>query len=158
MVGLRGHGFDTRDDPHLLRLFQLFGHRLVQRYPRRRAADQPATSRRQRETSPVDRARIDRAGTRGLCRHQTSPDLLDRAHDVPSSTTSAALEVPEQAHGSRPAGPSADQKTRMRPIGQSPSHPQGKWPAWNQKSCSRKYVHSASGEAMISASSIETNS
>ena len=25
MVGLRGHGFDTRDDPHLLRLLQLFG-------------------------------------------------------------------------------------------------------------------------------------
>lgn len=23
MVGLRGHGLDTRDDPHLLRLFQL---------------------------------------------------------------------------------------------------------------------------------------
>ena len=23
MVGLRGHGFDTRDDPHLLHLFQL---------------------------------------------------------------------------------------------------------------------------------------
>jgi hypothetical protein len=51
-----------------------------------------------------------------------------------------------------------DQKTRMRPFGQSPSHPHGKWPPWNQGSCSRKYVHSASGETMISTSSIETYS
>jgi len=36
--------------------------RLVQRCPRRRALDQPTTSRRERGTSPVRRARIDRAG------------------------------------------------------------------------------------------------
>jgi hypothetical protein len=65
MVGLRGHGFDTRDDPHLLRLFQLFAHRLVPRWLRHPSLGQPAISRRERETSSVNRARIDRAGTGG---------------------------------------------------------------------------------------------
>jgi hypothetical protein len=63
MVGLRGLGLDTLDDPHLLPLSQLFAHRLVPRWRRPRGPGQPASSQRERETSPVKRARIDRAGT-----------------------------------------------------------------------------------------------
>jgi hypothetical protein len=68
MVGLRGLGLDTLDDPHLLPLSQLSAHRLVPRYRWLRGRGQPANSRRERETSCVKRARIDRAGTGGIDR------------------------------------------------------------------------------------------
>jgi len=73
MVGLRGLGLDTLDDPHLLSLSQVFAHRLVPRWRRRGAPGQPANSRRERETSPVKRPCIDRAGTAASAAAHRSP-------------------------------------------------------------------------------------
>jgi hypothetical protein len=85
MVGLMrvSAGVKNREDPRLLQLLQPATatrrhRRLVPRWRRPAQLDQPAISRRERETSAFNWARADRAGTRSDSRRCAAAAVISR--------------------------------------------------------------------------------